>query len=62
METRRDTLKIIGAIGTTCAFPFAANDLYGQHQHGAFLQAQRGPYILKFSPRSNIRPSRASPT
>jgi hypothetical protein len=48
METRRDTLKIIGAIGTTCAFPFAANDLYGQHQHGAAPQAPRGPYTLKF--------------
>ena len=39
METRRDSLKIIGAIGTTCAFPFAANDLYGQHQHGTAAQA-----------------------
>lgn len=29
---RRDTLKIIGAIGTTCAFPFAADELYGQHE------------------------------
>jgi gluconate 2-dehydrogenase gamma chain len=33
-ETRRDTLKILGAIGTTCAFPFSANELYGQHVHG----------------------------
>jgi hypothetical protein len=48
METRRDTLKIIGAIGTTCAFPFAANDLYGQHQHGTPPQPPRGPYTLKF--------------
>ena len=32
---RRDTLKIIGAIGTTCAFPFAADELYGQHQDPA---------------------------
>jgi gluconate 2-dehydrogenase gamma chain len=47
MESRRDTLKIIGAIGTTCAFPFAANDLYGQHQHGTPTQA-RGPYTPKF--------------
>ncbi len=29
-ESRRETLKIIGAIGTTCAFPFSANELYGQ--------------------------------
>ena len=50
MESRRDTLKIIGAIGTTCAFPFAANNLYGQHQHGtqALAQPPRGPYIPKF--------------
>jgi hypothetical protein len=48
METRRDTLKIIGAIGTTCAFPFAANDLYGQHQHGTPPQPPRGLYTLKF--------------
>jgi gluconate 2-dehydrogenase subunit 3-like protein len=50
MESRRDTLKIIGAIGTTCAFPFAANDLYGQHQHAAPTQAPppRGPYTPKF--------------
>jgi gluconate 2-dehydrogenase gamma chain len=50
MESRRDTLKIIGAIGTTCAFPFAANDLYGQHQHAAPTPAQppRGPYQPKF--------------
>jgi len=50
MESRRDTLKIIGAIGTTCAFPFAANDLYGQHQHAASTHAQpsRGPYTPQF--------------
>lgn len=49
METRRETLKIIGAIGTTCAFPFAANDLYGQHRHGApaEMQTPRGPYQPK---------------
>jgi gluconate 2-dehydrogenase gamma chain len=27
---RRSMLKIIGAVGTTCAFPFASEDLYGQ--------------------------------
>lgn len=29
-EGRRETLKIIGAIGSTCAYPFSANELYGQ--------------------------------
>jgi hypothetical protein len=31
--TRRETLKILGAIGATCAFPFPADELYGQHVH-----------------------------
>jgi len=31
MANRRESLKIIGAIGTTCAFPFSADELYGQH-------------------------------
>ncbi len=35
MADRREALKIIGAIGTTCAFPFASGELYGQHQHPA---------------------------
>jgi hypothetical protein len=52
METRRDTLKIIGAIGSTCAFPFAANTLYGQQEHHHAAAAQnhpaRGPYHPKF--------------
>ena len=29
---RRDTLKILGAIGSTCAYPFSANELYGQQE------------------------------
>ena len=36
-EERRGALKIIGAIGATCAFPFSADELYGQqaaHEHG----------------------------
>ncbi len=32
-EERREALKIIGAIGSTCAFPFSADELYAQHQH-----------------------------
>ena len=50
-ETRRETLKILGAISTTCAFPFSANELYGQHVHsqapGAAL-APAGPYQPAF--------------
>src|SRR5258708_31861824 len=50
METRRDNLKIIGAIGATCAFPFAADELYGQHVHATSPAAPEpsGPYIPKF--------------
>jgi hypothetical protein len=33
MTTRREALKIIGAVGATCAFPFSSNELYGQHVH-----------------------------
>ncbi|HUQ93342.1 MAG TPA: gluconate 2-dehydrogenase subunit 3 family protein [Bryobacteraceae bacterium] len=44
MADRRDALKIIGAIGTTCAFPFASDELYGQHVHPpAGKQAETGP-------------------
>jgi hypothetical protein len=32
-ETRRNHLKIIGAVGATCAFPFSADELYAQHEH-----------------------------
>ena len=32
MAERRDALKIIGSIGATCAFPFAADELYAQHE------------------------------
>jgi hypothetical protein len=35
MKSRREALKIIGAVGVTCAFPFSANELYGQHVHPA---------------------------
>jgi gluconate 2-dehydrogenase gamma chain len=40
MTNRRDTLKIIGAIGATCAFPYASDELYGQHVHFAGPEAQ----------------------
>ncbi len=33
MADRRETLKIIGAVGSTCAFPYSADELYGQHAH-----------------------------
>ncbi|WP_031500327.1 gluconate 2-dehydrogenase subunit 3 family protein [Bryobacter aggregatus] len=34
-DGRRETIKIIGTIGLQCAFPFAGDELYGQHQHPA---------------------------
>lgn len=36
---RRDALRIIGAIGATCAFPFPSDELYGQHAHNASAPA-----------------------
>ena len=30
---RRAALKILGAIGSTCIFPFQADELYGQQEH-----------------------------
>lgn len=41
MAERRNALKIIGTIGATCAFPFAADELYAQqeHTHGGNSQA-----------------------
>ena len=39
MTNRRETLKIIGAIGATCAFPYASDELYGQHVHVAGAEA-----------------------
>lgn len=35
MAERREALKIIGAISSTCAFPYSADELYGQHAHHA---------------------------
>ena len=32
-EQRRETLKIIGAIGVSCMFPYQSDELYGQHVH-----------------------------
>lgn len=43
---RREALKIIGAIGSTCAFPFAADELYGQHAH----QTDASPASLPAKP------------
>ncbi|MBC8166427.1 MAG: gluconate 2-dehydrogenase subunit 3 family protein [Bryobacteraceae bacterium] len=39
-ESRRSALKIIGAIGTTCAFPFGSDELYGQSEHAAHSLVQ----------------------
>lgn len=51
MDSRRDSLKIIGAIGATCAFPFGADELYGQHLHDQAgkptVPAAAGPFTPK---------------
>lgn len=48
---RRSLLKIFGAIGATCAYPFASDELYGQtapeHQHPpAAPQADSQPHFF----------------
>jgi hypothetical protein len=42
MKNRREALKIIGAVGVTCAVPFSANELYGQHVHKSGQAEQQG--------------------
>ena len=40
---------MLGAIGATCAFPFAGDELYGQHIHPTLAQAPAtGPYSPSF--------------
>jgi gluconate 2-dehydrogenase gamma chain len=48
MASRRESLKIIGAIGATCAFPFSADELYGQHVHVSNSAPTEGPYTPEF--------------
>jgi gluconate 2-dehydrogenase gamma chain len=48
MQTRREALKIIGAVGVTCAFPFSANELYGQHIHDQGALQEARPSTPKF--------------
>lgn len=48
-ESRRGALKIIGAIGATCAFPFGADELYGQSgHHGAHALVQVRPAAARY--------------
>jgi gluconate 2-dehydrogenase gamma chain len=52
MKNRREALKIIGAVGVTCAFPFSANELYGQHVHApADAAPQEAKPDAPFAPR-----------
>jgi hypothetical protein len=48
-ETRRQALKMLGTVGLTCAFPFAGDELYGQHVHVTLAQTPAsGPYTPAF--------------
>jgi hypothetical protein len=47
-EDRREALKIIGAIGSTCAFPFSADELHAQHAHDAGLAPAQLPAKPRF--------------
>jgi gluconate 2-dehydrogenase gamma chain len=59
-ETRRQALKMLGAIGATCAFPFAGDELYGQHVHPTLAQTPApAPYAPAFfTPAEYARLSR----
>ncbi len=50
-DPRRTSLKIIGTIGATCAFPFAADELYAQQEHthteGVAAQLPEPTYFSK---------------
>ena len=39
MAERRQALKIMGAIGVSCMFPYEADELYGQHVHSDGTEA-----------------------
>lgn len=60
MQTRRDALKIIGAVGVTCAFPFSANELYGQHVHPHEVLRDVAPPPKFFNPGQLLLISRLS--
>ncbi len=57
MPDRRELLKIIGAVGTTCAFPFPAAQLYGQHVHPSSQPklASPGAYHPRFFTEAEFR-------
>jgi len=44
---RRQVLKLFGAIGATCTFPFAGEELYGQtaHEHAIFVPQTQGRFL-----------------
>ena len=46
--TRRHALKMLGTVTATCAFPFASEELYGQHVMFVPGQAPAGPYTPSF--------------
>lgn len=50
-ETRRGALKIIGAIGSTCAFPFSSDELYGQTDHHPAHALAQGRQAVPAGPR-----------
>jgi len=48
IDNRRETLRIIGAVGVTCAFPFGSDELYGQHADHATLSEATLPAAPRF--------------
>jgi len=69
---RRSLLKIIGAIGATCAYPFAGDELFGQtlapHEAGSLANAKSraapSPKAAAAEPasQSTLTPADLAPT
>jgi hypothetical protein len=49
-ETRRHALKMLGSVGLTCAFPFAGDELYGQHVAAGHATLAQSPASAPYTP------------
>jgi len=54
MADRREALRIMGAVSLTCAFPFSADELYGQHAHTSGL-VQVQPLAPKYFDANSLK-------
>jgi gluconate 2-dehydrogenase gamma chain len=50
-ETRRTALKMLGAVSATCAFPFAGDELYGQHHSPSSALPASAQHVTPYTPK-----------